>query len=416
MVDIGAGDAGDGDAAVLGEVDGVLLGQLLDLLGLEAGVGEHADLVGDVRPVVLGAEGLELLAEEGAHGDDAVSHLLDLALPLVVELGVVEDLGRKAGAVDGRVGVQGTDEDLELGVDALGLLGVLADDGEDTGTLTVETLDSKISTYVDAHKRHETYHVLGERLGKEDLVAILDELTNGKGVTVGVTAGKALVGHVEEGKVALVLADLGDLLPLLGRRVDTGGVVRAGVEEDRGTGRDGLEVGNQALKVKTDGVLVVVAVVLGLEGGVLEDGLVVGPGRGRDADLVLARAPSLEEGSTEAQGTSAGDGLGDGDPVEDRRVLAVGELGGGGGEVGHAGDASVLLVQLAVDDALLGLTDGGQDEGLAGVIAVGANACRRCALAAVPPMSVWEMELWCRGHTEVDLLAVGVGLESLGDT
>lgn len=140
MVDVLAGDARDGDTAILGQVDGVVLGDLLDLLGLEAGVGEHADLVGDVGPVVLGAELLKLLTEELAHGDDAVSHALDLALPLLVELRVVEDGGGNAGTVDGRVGVHGADDDLELRVEALSLLGILANNGEDTSTLTVETL------------------------------------------------------------------------------------------------------------------------------------------------------------------------------------------------------------------------------------------------------------------------------------
>jgi hypothetical protein len=140
VVDVVAGDTGNRDSAVLGEVDGVLFGQLLNLLRLETGVGEHADLVGDVGPVVLGAERLELATEELAHGNDAVSHLLNLTLPLGVQLGVVEDLGGKAGTVDRGVGVQRADENLELRVNALDLLGVLADDGEGTDTLTVETL------------------------------------------------------------------------------------------------------------------------------------------------------------------------------------------------------------------------------------------------------------------------------------
>lgn len=41
------------------------------------------------------------------------------------------------------------------------------------------------------------------------------------------TRREALVGDVEEGQVALALAELGDLRPLLARRVDAGGVVRA---------------------------------------------------------------------------------------------------------------------------------------------------------------------------------------------
>jgi hypothetical protein len=42
--------------------------------------------------------------------------------------------------VDGGVGVEGTDENLDLRLDTLLLLGVLADEGEGTDTLTVQTL------------------------------------------------------------------------------------------------------------------------------------------------------------------------------------------------------------------------------------------------------------------------------------
>lgn len=138
--DIVAGDTGNGDTAVLGGVDGVLLGQLVHLLGVQASVGEHANLAGDVGPVVLGAELLEVLLEEGTHGDDSVGHALDLTQPLLVQLGVAEDLGGNAGAVDGGVGVQRADEDLQLRVDTLLLLGVSSGDGEGTDTLSVETL------------------------------------------------------------------------------------------------------------------------------------------------------------------------------------------------------------------------------------------------------------------------------------
>ena len=123
----------------------------------------------------------------------------------------------------------------------------------------------------------KTYHVLGETLGKADVVALLNKVAQSKGVLVSVTAGETLVGHIEEGEVSLVLDDLADLLPLLLGRVNTGGVVGAGMEQEDATLGSGLDVGNQALEVEADGVLVVVAVLLDLEAGIAEDGLVVGP-------------------------------------------------------------------------------------------------------------------------------------------
>lgn len=206
-------------------------------------------------------------------------------------------------------------------------------------------------------------------------MALLDKVANGEGVLVNVATGEALIGHVEKGKVALLLGDLGELLPLLLRGVDTGRVVGAGVEEEDAALRGGLDVGDHALEVEADGVLVVVAVLLDLEAGVGEDGLVVGPGRGGDVNLLVAGVEAGEEVGADAQGTSTRDGLGDGQAVESGRVLTVGELGGQGRQLGNAGDAGVLLVQLLANDLLLGLADGGQNVGLALVIAVSANAC-----------------------------------------
>lgn len=97
----------------------MLLGEGIHLLGGQTSIGEHADLARDVAPVVLAAEFLEVLLEEGAHGDDAVGHALDFTQPLLVQGGVVEDGRGDAGAVDGRVGVERAYEDLDLGVDAL---------------------------------------------------------------------------------------------------------------------------------------------------------------------------------------------------------------------------------------------------------------------------------------------------------
>lgn len=122
----------------------MLLGELGHLLGGQASVGEHADLASDVAPVVLAAELLEVVLEQGAHLDDAVGHALDLTQPLLVERRVVEDGAGNAGAVHGRVGVKRAHEDLHLGVDALGLFGGFGDDREGADTLAVETLKVKL--------------------------------------------------------------------------------------------------------------------------------------------------------------------------------------------------------------------------------------------------------------------------------
>lgn len=356
--DVLAGDACHRDASVLGGVHAVLLGQLVHLLGRQARVGKHANLARDVAPVVLGPQLLEVLLEQRAHRDDAVGHVLDLDQPLLVQRGRVEDLGRDARAVDGRVRVHGAHQNLDLRVDALGLGRVGAHEREGADALAVEA------------------HVLGERLRQRNVVALGDKVAHGKGVLVDAAAGEALVGHVEEGEVALGLDGLLNLLPLLDRGVDARGVVRARVpEEDAALGR-GVDVAEQPVKVEADGVLVVVGVRLDLETRVLEDGGVVGPRRLRHVDGLGAGEVARQEGAADAERARARDGLRHGEAVERRAVLAVGEHGGGLGELGHARDAGVFLVEARRNHLVLGLAHRREHVRLALVIAVCADAWR----------------------------------------
>lgn len=187
-------------------------------------------------------------------------------------------------------------------------------------------------------------------------MALLNKVADGKGILVNVATGKALVGHVEESKVVHLLGDLGKLLPLLGGRVNAGRVVSASVQEEDAALGGGLHVGNHALKVEANSILVVVAVLLDLEAGVGEDGLVVGPRGGRDENLLVTGVEALEESGADSQGTSAGDGLRNGNAVEGC-ILTVGELGGESRQLGDTSDAGVLLVHLVVNDFLLGIAD-----------------------------------------------------------
>lgn len=108
-------------------------------------------------------------------------------------------------------------------------------------------------------------------------MALLDEEADWEGVLVGVTGREALVSHVEEGEVLALLDGIADLLPLLWGRVDTSGVVCAGVEEEDAALVGGLDVGDHTLEVEADGVLVVVPVLLDLKSRLGEDGTVVCP-------------------------------------------------------------------------------------------------------------------------------------------
>ena len=77
---LGEGQTCEGDAAVLGHVDGPLVRHVLDLLGVEAREGEHPDLVGHEGPVLLGHLCLEGRLEARANGIDASGHHFHLLL------------------------------------------------------------------------------------------------------------------------------------------------------------------------------------------------------------------------------------------------------------------------------------------------------------------------------------------------
>ena len=175
-----------------------------------------------MSPLAWRLERDEVVVQAATHRDDAVSHAFDFFLPLLVQLRAVQDSARDARTVERGIRVHGADKDLKLTLHTLLLTLVSGGHGERTDALSVKT------------------HVLCERLGERDLVTLRDEVTHGKRVARGVTRGEALVGHVEEGVDRLLLDDVGELLPLLGRRIDTSRVVCTCVQQNQGVSGDVL--------------------------------------------------------------------------------------------------------------------------------------------------------------------------------
>ena len=108
-------------------------------------------------------------------------------------------------------------------------------------------------------------------------MALLYEVAERESILVGITAGETLVGHVEQREVTAVANGSLNVLPLLNSGVNTGGVVRASVQQENRVLRSILDIRNQSLNVKTDGLLVVVTVSLHIKVAVVEDRAVVRP-------------------------------------------------------------------------------------------------------------------------------------------
>ena len=192
-------------------------------------------------------------------------------------------------------------------------------------------------------------------------MSFLDEHADRECVFVGVSTGKALVGHVKERVVLLLLHHVADLSPLSFRRVDTGRVVGTSMQQDNAAFRSSFDVGNHTVEVEADSVLVVVPILLDLQPGVLENGIVIGPARRREEYGLAARVEPLQEGASNAKSTCAGYRLCDGNPVlfKGLRFTSVGQLRSCLCECRYTGDASILLVEVRVNHLLFGGAYGG---------------------------------------------------------
>ena len=164
------------------------------------------------------ARSVEIFLESGvklfSHADDTVSHSLYLRFPLGVEIGIIQNGVGNSGTVERGVRVHGSDDDLQLAVDARLLSRVRSGEGESTNALSVQP------------------HVLSERLCQSNLVALGNKVTDGKGILGGGARGEALIGHVEEREKFLLLHDVGNFGPLFLGRINTSRVVGTSVEQD----------------------------------------------------------------------------------------------------------------------------------------------------------------------------------------
>ena len=84
-------------------------------------------------------------------------------------------------------------------------------------------------------------HVFSIRLSKADIMAILKKLPYGKGITIYITRGKALICHIEKGIEFFVFYYLRQFLPLFFVWVHTSWVMGAGVQQDNAVFGDFLK-------------------------------------------------------------------------------------------------------------------------------------------------------------------------------
>ena len=206
-------------------------------------------------------------------------------MPHSGELRVSEDDVDDAGTMNRRVGVDRSSNLLDAAHHDGFLLWASSDNRVASSTLTVKT------------------EVLSEGLEEHHVVAVLREEFEREAILLEVTTGKALISTVKCSKHLFALDDLENFLPLGRCGVNTGWVVSADMEHDKGVVLGVVKVLLKAFKVESFGRGVIVAIV----GPVLiayniSDCSMDGPGRVGDEEVnILVRVPRGKELEAKAE-------------------------------------------------------------------------------------------------------------------
>lgn len=219
MLDIGALQTRDGRPSRVQQVDVELLHHASDLILVQPRVAKHAVLLDNVRPLARCLERNKLIVQALPHGLDAAAHDGKVVDPHGKQLRISKHLFGHRDTEARRHGEVGALQRDEMTLDDSRRRG-------DSGCARGEDVDGARPLAVETE-------VLGKGLADGELNGrARDKVPNSGGVLVQVARGKALVGHVEDDKEALVLAHRGNLPPLLEGGVRARRVVRAGLQED----------------------------------------------------------------------------------------------------------------------------------------------------------------------------------------
>jgi len=351
-------ETSNGNTAIHGHVNGVLLTDLVDLVLVESSESEHTNLAGNVIPVVFVSESDESGLQANSHVVHAGGHEAEVSVPHFGELLISEDDVDNAGSMDGRVGVDRSGNLLDARVDDVTLSLAAADNGEESGTLTIET------------------EVLGKRLEEHDVVGVLLEQVKGVGIFGKISTSKALVSTIETAEKLLSLDDFENSLPLLGSGVNTGRVVSTDVEQSERVVFAVVQVLAHASEVKSLSLGVEVTVGFVTVTNNLGKSSVDGPGLGGNHDInVFVRIPVGKEGHAETEGSSSGDRLGSSDSVLNEGLrFTEGKLLGFVDEGVNTLDSGVLVIHIVSENFFFGHADARENVRLVVVVTVSTHS------------------------------------------
>ena len=354
---VGSGQTAHRDSSVLGHVNVMLLHHGFTLSDRESGEREHTNLVEDVVPVALGLHLVEVLFQKSSHFRNSISDVNEFVQPLLSHDWVVQDHSSNSGTMEWWGRVVASHNNFNLGHNLGGGALVSADEMESSTSFSVET------------------HDLGEGLGNDHFETLVEEVSEANTVLVQVSGDETLIGSVEEWVKVVLLADLGNSLPLVESWVDTSWVVSAGVQKNDGSWGSSLQVSDHTFEIKTLGLLVEISVLSDIHADLVEDLVVVSPGW--VAQIDWSGSVLVKEISDDSESTSSRQSLegGNSSTVDILVVPAEKDTSGTFGEVSDSVNWEVFLIQLVVfSDFLLSSSDAFEDNWLAIVVSVGTDS------------------------------------------
>ena len=213
VVDVSGIDSSNWNSTIRWHVNGVFIDDFFDHFWGEASVSKHTDLLGNVRPIVLAAEGLQSHNDLLTELSQSLRHVKNFWFPKSGQFFVAEDGIDDSGTVNRRIGVLWEAGLLESGLNDISFGSTATNQLKRTGSFAIET------------------EVLGEGLGEHDSQVFLSEEFERISILIDVITSKTLVSAIEEDEVLFLNAKIEDGLPLLLGWIDSRWVLSTSLNE-----------------------------------------------------------------------------------------------------------------------------------------------------------------------------------------
>ena len=312
-------------------------------------------MLDDEREVAAGPFFLQGIDEQQTHTLNTLAHIGQLLFPDSTQCIVAENRRHHRRTVRRRVGVVRTNRRLHLSEGAVNGLGICRNQRAGTHAFVVQAKVLRVGArnqqlFMQRNERAQTFGIFFQ------------------------TTGKALVGEVEQRQPAFFNGQLRQLLPLLQRRIDTGWVMAAAMEQNHVTRLGFIEACQHTVEVEGMVGRIVIGIFANFQTCGIKDAFVVRPARVAYPDAFYCGV-LRQEVSGNAQGAGAARGLGgtcaliadDGASFTEQQFL------GAATKFRNTVDTQIVFCGFIFQQILFCFFNAGQDRGFTRFIFVNTN-------------------------------------------